>query len=134
MNNPDTPPQDSVPESAFKHDAPGDPLPTSSAAPRSAKELQEAKTNDEHEQHMAETRAKLRELDRADLHARVDRDFVYHAPKPGQPELYTEFRDRAKELAHWMVDNIPPGRELSRALSDLEDAVMHGNSGIARNG
>lgn len=71
---------------------------------------------------------------RAELHQRIEIDFRYHAPKPGQAVLYEELRARFRDLAHFMVDNITPGRELSRALSDLEDAVMHANSGIARSG
>lgn len=69
---------------------------------------------------------------RAELHARVERDFHYHSPRPGQELLYEELRRRHRELAHFLVDNLPLGRELHRALSDLEDAVMHANSGIAR--
>lgn len=68
----------------------------------------------------------------AQLHDRVERDFRYHAPRPDQLPKYELLRDTARHLAHVMVDLVPPSRELSRALSSLEDAVMQANSGIAR--
>lgn len=71
---------------------------------------------------------------RVQLHERVDRDFRYHAPRPEQLPEYELLRDTARHLAHVMVDLVPPGRELSRALSSLEDAVMQANAGIARHG
>lgn len=67
-----------------------------------------------------------------DLHARVDNDFVYHPPKPDQPEKYTRLREEARVLAHLIVDLVPPGREQASALTRLEEAVMHANAGIAR--
>lgn len=71
---------------------------------------------------------------REQLHDRIDHDFKYHQPKEGQPELYVELRSRHRQLAHFIVDNVPPGRELSLALTKLEECMMHCNSGIARHG
>ena len=68
------------------------------------------------------------------LHDRIDRDFRYHAPKPEQVETYNWIRDQAREFAQTLVDNVPEGRELSTALTRLEEAVMHANAGIARGG
>lgn len=68
------------------------------------------------------------------MHARVDDDFVYHAPKPGQPEQYVRLREEAKKLAHMIVDIVPAGREQSSALTRLEEAIFHANAGIARHG
>jgi hypothetical protein len=67
------------------------------------------------------------------LHDRVDSDFTYHRPVGVQPNVYYEIRERSRALAHFLIDHVPPGRELSRALSDLEDMVMHANAGVARN-
>ena len=34
------------------------------------------------------------------LNADLEKNFTYHAPKPGQPERYGRIRDKAKELAY----------------------------------
>lgn len=68
------------------------------------------------------------------LHDRIDRDFRYHEPTAGQPELYEEIRAEARAFAHMLIDRVPPGRELSSALTRLEECVMHANAGIARHG
>ena len=65
--------------------------------------------------------------------ARLRKRFTYHAPKPGQPEKYTAIRDKAKELAEMIVELVPESREQSLALTNLEQAVMWANAGIARN-
>ena len=65
---------------------------------------------------------------------RINNDFVYHAPKPGQPETYAEIRERARVLAVHLVGVVPASRELSLALTSLEEAVFWANAGIARNG
>jgi hypothetical protein len=64
---------------------------------------------------------------------RVDNDFVYHAPKPGQVERYAVIREQARLFARMLVLEVPPSRELSLALTNLEQAVFHANAGIARN-
>ena len=33
------------------------------------------------------------------MNSKIESAFTYHAPKPGQPEMYTEIREKAKELA-----------------------------------
>lgn len=71
-------------------------------------------------------------LRRSQLHARIDRDFIYHAPRPGQRPIYVEIRKRARDLGHYLVDALPNCRELHRALSDLEDVTFHANAGVAR--
>jgi hypothetical protein len=67
------------------------------------------------------------------LKARVENDFTYHAPLPGQPERYTQLREKAKELALLIVDLTPSSREQSVALTLLEQASMMANAAIARN-
>lgn len=74
------------------------------------------------------------EAQRARLRERIDHDFRYHPPTGDQPERYVAIRDEARHFAHRLVTLVPSCRELSRALSDLEDVVMHANSGIARHG
>lgn len=61
--------------------------------------------------------------------------FKYHPPKPelNQPERYERIRAKAGELAHMLITNCPPSRELSLALTSLEQASMWANASIARN-
>ena len=68
-----------------------------------------------------------------DQQARIENNFTYHAPKPGQPERYTQIREKAKELALLIIDLAPYSREQSIALTELESSVMWANAAIARN-
>ncbi|MFR9710756.1 hypothetical protein ACL02P_15410 [Paenibacillus sp. MB22_1] len=63
----------------------------------------------------------------------IENNFKYHAPQPGQPEIYQEIRDKAKELAYLIDEKAPNSREKSLAMTKLEEAVMWANAGIARN-
>lgn len=65
--------------------------------------------------------------------ARLNNTFTYHAPLSDQPARYTSIRDKAKELAVELLENTPPSREQSLALTKLEEAVMFANAAIARN-
>ena len=64
--------------------------------------------------------------------ARVEGDFTYHAPKPGQPERYEQLRAKAKELALLILEQTPYCREQSLALTNLEQTVFWANAAIAR--
>ena len=68
-----------------------------------------------------------------DLLKRIENDFVYHAPFGDQTERYVELRNAAKDLAGLFVANAPESRELSLALTSLEESVMWVNAAIARN-
>lgn len=63
----------------------------------------------------------------------LDNNFAYHAPKEGQPEKYEEVRQDAKRFAETLAELCPPSRELSLALTNLEQAVFWANAAIARN-
>lgn len=63
----------------------------------------------------------------------IDTNFVYHAPKADQPQRYEALRAAAKTLAEHFAQNCPPSRELSLALTKLEEAMMWANASIARN-
>lgn len=69
--------------------------------------------------------------------ARAERDvvnrFTYHPPKPGQPDKYTAIRDLALDLAFKLVGLCPDSRELSTALTKLDEVVFFANAAIARN-
>ena len=58
--------------------------------------------------------------------------FTYHAPKPGQPEKYTQIRDAAKTFALLIEQLCPESREKALAVTELEASVMWANAAIAR--
>lgn len=59
--------------------------------------------------------------------------YTYHAPRPDQTSRYTEIRLNAKKLAELFEMYCPESRELSLAMTKLEEAVMWANASIARN-
>ena len=67
-------------------------------------------------------------MDDADLTSR----FTYHPPKDGQPSMYEVIRANALGLARVIVTRAPESRELSLAITHLEQAVMWANAAIAR--
>ncbi len=69
----------------------------------------------------------------AEMHQRLERSFMYHAPKADQPERYIALREKAKELAHMICAYSQPSREQSTAITKLEECIMWVNKGIAVN-
>lgn len=65
---------------------------------------------------------------------RLDNTFTYHAPSGDQTERYVVIRAAARCLAIIILEESKPSREQSLALTKIEEAVMHANAGIARNG
>ena len=63
----------------------------------------------------------------------IEKRFTYHRPKEGQPEKYTQLREKSKELAYLIQELCPDSREKSLAITKLEEAVMWANAAIARN-
>jgi hypothetical protein len=63
---------------------------------------------------------------------RIENNFTYHAPKPGQPEKYEALRAKAKELAYLIKESVPVGRESALAMTNLEQSIFWANAGIAR--
>jgi hypothetical protein len=61
--------------------------------------------------------------------------FAYHPPVPElqQAERYVMIRDRAFSFAEALIHNCPESRELSVALTHLDQVVMNANAAIARN-
>lgn len=62
----------------------------------------------------------------------LDTRFTYHETKPGQLEKYLAIRAMTKQLAELMVKECPESRELSLALTELEQSNMWANAAIAR--
>jgi len=63
----------------------------------------------------------------------VDNNFTYHKPNENQADRYHRIRETAKVFANQMLAECPESRELSLALTKLEEAVMWANASIARN-
>lgn len=61
------------------------------------------------------------------------KNFSYHAPKEGQPEMYEAIRNKALLLAAYINEYCPDSREKSLAMTKLEEAIMWANASIARN-
>ena len=68
-----------------------------------------------------------------EMRKRLENTFTYHPPKDDQPQRYVDMREAGKALAYKIVQNTPPSREQSVALTKLEEVVFWTNAGIARN-
>jgi hypothetical protein len=64
---------------------------------------------------------------------RLDKDFTYHRPNELQPARYEEIRADGKAFAKMLLMDCPRSRELSVALTKIEEAVFWANAAIARN-
>jgi hypothetical protein len=62
----------------------------------------------------------------------LENRFTYHAPKRGQPEKYQEIRAKALAFAALVTLHAPVSRELSLAVTKIEEAVFWANAAIAR--
>lgn len=65
--------------------------------------------------------------------ADLDKRFDYHKP-PNQAvaQEHEALRAACKTAAEAIVRHVPEGREQSSALTKVEEAMFHGNAGIAR--
>lgn len=69
------------------------------------------------------------------LHARIDNDFAFHPATDDETKRrHEEIRTIFREAAHRAVDLTPPGRAQSTMVTKLEEAMMHANAAIAREG
>lgn len=58
--------------------------------------------------------------------------FTYHAPQPGQSEMYERIRSEAHDFATTINDLAPESRDKSLAITKIEEAVFWANAAIAR--
>lgn len=58
--------------------------------------------------------------------------FTYHAPNGDQPAKYAVIRETAREFAQLLNVICPDSRELSLAITSLEESVFWANAAIAR--
>lgn len=68
-----------------------------------------------------------------EVYNRIMNDFTYHAPTPEQVIRYNKIREAAKEFALLIVTQCPGSREVSLALTNLDQVVFFANAAIARN-
>ena len=65
--------------------------------------------------------------------AQIDKAFEYHAPNPENVLDLVQIRQDAKRFAITIAERCPESRELSIALTKLEEVVMFANAAIVRN-
>lgn len=64
---------------------------------------------------------------------RIKNDFTYHHPTDkSQINKFETIRNRALDYAVYLTNNCPHGRELSLALTKLEEVVFWANASVAR--
>lgn len=63
----------------------------------------------------------------------IKKRFTYHPPFGDQAQRYEDIRRNGYTLAGFLVSSCPESRELSLALTKLEEAIMWANAAIARN-
>jgi hypothetical protein len=66
--------------------------------------------------------------------ATLDNWFTYHAPQPGQPEVYEKIRNAGKAFAEQIVALTPPSADQTAAVRHVRDAVFTANAAIACGG
>lgn len=70
----------------------------------------------------------------SELHAaQLKNVFTYHPPRPDQIPRYEQIREEARKLAMLLTTVCPNSRELSIALTHLEQMSFFANAAIARN-
>lgn len=67
-----------------------------------------------------------------DLTARIKNDFSFHPATEDTAPKHDQVREICRNAALQIVAVVPAGREQSLALTHLEQAMMWGNAGIAR--
>lgn len=62
----------------------------------------------------------------------LKRRFAFHPADGPTGQTHDTVRSSVHDCASDLCELIPPGRELSLALTSLEQAMMWGNAGVAR--
>ncbi len=68
----------------------------------------------------------------SELTDRIDNDFKFHPADEDTGKRHHEVREVLRSAARHLSGVVPEGRELSLALTKLEEAMMWANAGIAR--
>lgn len=76
---------------------------------------------------------KLNAVSKEDQKKRNKHNYNHHPPKTAEViNCHSATRMKCENLANWIVDNVPFGREQSIALTKLEEVMFWMNAGIAR--
>lgn len=63
----------------------------------------------------------------------LENRFSYHpANTEERKQLHESIRNELLEMAEWLEENLPAGREKSLALTKLEEAMFWANAAVAR--
>lgn len=71
-------------------------------------------------------------MTKAELRDRLDWDMGYHAPDGFKVAHHQAMRAAIRVMADVLVDVCPVSRELSLAITSLEEALMWANAAVAR--
>jgi len=66
------------------------------------------------------------------LHARIAWDFTNHTPAPDAIKAIEYLRARFEDLGHDVIRACPEGRELSLALTKMDESLRDAVAAIAR--
>lgn len=64
---------------------------------------------------------------------RISNDFSFHSANEITGPLHDKVRHACKELAYFLIETCPQSRELSLALTALEETMHWANASIAKN-
>jgi hypothetical protein len=64
----------------------------------------------------------------------ISNRFSYHPPTPGQVHIYEAIRGQVRNLAEFLNELCPEGRDKATAITKLEEVMFWANASVARNG
>lgn len=63
----------------------------------------------------------------------IEHRFAFHAATTEEKrDAHTSVRQQCRQLADFLNDKLPDGRELSLAITHLEEVMFWGNAALAR--
>lgn len=67
-------------------------------------------------------------------HATITKDFGHHPATDITAEIHNATRANFANLAHWVIDNVPPSEARKVSIQRLREAMMWANGAIAADG
>lgn len=64
-------------------------------------------------------------------HEKVTNDFGFHPATDITAEIHNATRANFANLAHWVIDNVPPSDARMNCIARLREAMMWANGAIA---
>lgn len=64
-------------------------------------------------------------------HETIGNDFSFHPATDLTAEIHDATRQKFANMAHWVIDNVPPGNARENCVDRLREAMMWANGGIA---